>query len=221
MLDKMVALAVDQGFTLEGINKLDQLIAVMQASGDKHGEAMKTLERAEMHFSVNHIKDAAHVGEKAISLFAELGDTAMEEKTKKFVTSCYVALGQHAKAPYRSDALVALKNFIKAVEARDIGQVKMFEASLDKASSAIKESEINAALEALFEKDDSALKFMEELGWDVSNFKTPTYIYQYSHEGFYLGSIFGGMGFGPTFRGVHPYRKGKRSDEGGAVPCSI
>merc|ERR550532_1447913 len=52
----------------------------------------------------------------------------------------------------------------------------------------------------------------ETLGWESEKpagapVEGTTLVKGYPHKAFYLQTIFGGMGFGPQFRSVHPYKK--------------
>jgi tetratricopeptide (TPR) repeat protein len=213
MIEKVVQVASDQGQYSEALRTIEDMIKVCRNANDKLGEAQKTRQAAEMHMDLNHSQDALRVAKEAEDLFQSLGMAADVEDMRKLQSSIFVKKGQHSKAPHRSEALLALKQFVRAVEQREVDQVKLFEVELDKASSAIKDMEMSNTLESLFERDPSAVKFLEEHGWDLTSFKVPTKIYQYPHQGFYLTTIAGGMNFGPQFRGVHPYRKGKPSDD--------
>mmetsp|Transcript_61936 Transcript_61936/g.113234 ORF Transcript_61936/g.113234 Transcript_61936/m.113234 type:complete len:464 (-) Transcript_61936:122-1513(-) len=212
MLEMMVSTASSQGFSSESLTYYDQLIAALASSGDQMGEAMKTLECAEAYFGLKANQDAKAYAKKAAGLFKAMGEMELVDRANKLITDCCLLLGQINEAPYRSEGFLALKEFTKGVEMRDFAMTKEAEEKLDKALNVIKESDINMALENLFEKDPSAMKFVEELGWDVSSFRTPEKIYQYPHKSFYMNMILYGMNFGPQFRGVHPGRVGKRSD---------
>jgi tetratricopeptide (TPR) repeat protein len=213
MMEKVAQIASDLGEKIETIRTMEEMIKVCQKAGDKAGEAMRTLATAEKHAEMNHSQDGLRLAKEAEELFASLGDKASEEEAKKLQTTIFVKRGQHSKAPHRSEALLALKSFVRAVEQREIDQVRAFEADLDKAASAIKDTEMSAALESLFERDPEALQFLQKQGWDLDSFKAPTKIYQYPHKAFYLTMIAGGMNFGPQFRSVHPFRKDKPADK--------
>jgi tetratricopeptide (TPR) repeat protein len=221
MMEKVAQIAMEQGQKLEALTTMESIIKLCKDAGDKTGEAQKTLQTAEMHSDMNHTQDALRLAKDAEELFAALGDTVSLEEAKKLQTMIYVKRGQYAKAPHRSEALLALKSFIKAVEQRDEQEVKKFEAKLDRASAAIKDTEMSSALEALFQRDPTALQFLEKLGWDLEAFHKPVIVFQYPHKGFYLGTTMGGMGFGPQFRSVNPYRVGRQADELNMRACSV
>jgi len=213
LMEKVAQIASDLGEKVETLRTMEEMIKVCKNNGDKAGEAQRTLQTAEKHSEMSHAQDALRLAKEAEELFVALGDKDSEEEAKKLQTSIYVKRGQHTKAPHRSEALLALKSFVRAVEQRELDQIRAFEADLDRAASAIKDTEMSTALESLFERDPEALQFLEKQGWDLENFKSPTKIYQYPHKAFYLGTIAGGMNFGPQFRSVHPYRKDKPSDK--------
>jgi tetratricopeptide (TPR) repeat protein len=214
LMEKVAQIAVTLGQKTEALRTMEGIIKVCKDAGDKAGEAQKTLQTAEMHLDVNHSQDALRLAKEAEQLFAALGDKASEEEAKKLTTSIYVKRGQHSKAPHRAEALQSLKAFIRSVEQREFEEVKRFEADLDKASSAIKDTEMSAALESLFERDPSALQYLEQHGWDLESFKVPLRMRQFPHKAFYLSSIAGGMNFGPQFRSVNPWRKASQDGTG-------
>merc|ERR1719446_1163423 len=197
------------------------MIKVCINANDKKSEELKTFQAAEMHMEMNHSQDALRLAKGAEDLFQGLNMKSRAEDARKLVTKIYVNKGQHSKAPHRSEALLALKQFVRAVEQRETDQVKQFEVDLDKASSAIKDTEMSTALESLFERDPTAISFLEQQGWDLTSFKVRTKIYQFPHKAFYLTTIAGGMNFGPQFRSVNPYRKGKANDSEGLRACSV
>merc|ERR1712187_1008696 len=181
----------------------------------------KTLQMAEMHGGLNHAQDALRLAKEAQGLFSALTDKDGEEECKRLQTRILVKRNQHAIAPHRPEALVSLKNFIRAVEQRELEEVKKFEEAMDKASGAIKDNELTIALEALFERDPQAIAFLEDLGWDLTSFKVPTLCTQYPHKAFYLQTIAGGMNFGPQFRSVNPWKKGVLSDRKNCGAISV
>lgn len=219
MMEKVAQVATDQGQKMEALRTMEDMIKVCKNANDQLGEAQRTMQAAEAHAEMNHSQDALRLAKEAEQLFAALGKQSEVEASKKLQTSIFVKKGQHSKAPHRSEALLALKAFVRAVEGREVDHVKQFEIDLDKASSAIKDTEMTNALEALFERDPTALAFLEQQGWDLSSFKSPTIVYQYPHKAFYLTTIAGGMNFGPQFRSVNPYRKDKANEDGRA--CSV
>lgn len=219
MMEKVVQVASEQGQNLEALRAMEDMIKVCTNAGDKKNEAQKTFQAAEMHMEMNHSQDALRLAKNAEDLFQSLNMKSRAEDARKLVTKIYVKKGQHSKAPHRSEALLALKQFVRAVEQRETDQVKQFEVDLDKASSAIKDTEMSTALESLFERDPTAISFLEQQGWDLTSFKVPTKIYQFPHKAFYLTTVAGGMNFGPQFRSVNPYRKGKIGDDPRA--CSV
>lgn len=219
MMEKVVQVAVDQGLKIEALRTMEDMIQVCKSASDKTGEAHRTMQTAEMHMEMNHSQDALRLAKEAEEIYTGLNMTTQTEAAKKLQTQIFVKKGQHSKAPHRSEALLALKSFVRAVEQREVDQVKQFEVDLDKAASAIKDTEMSTALESLFERDPTALSFLEQQGWDLNSFKVPTKIFQYPHKAFYLTTIAGGMNFGPQFRSVNPYRKGKRTEDPRA--CSV
>lgn len=217
MMEKVALIASDLGEKEEALRTMEEMIKVCMNHGDKVGEAQRTLQIAEKHAAMNHSQDALRMAKEAEKLFACLGDTDAAEEAKQLQTSIHVQRGQHTKAPHRSKALLALKSFVRAVELRELDQMRAFEVELDSTASAIKDTEMSIALESLFERDPEALQFLEKQGWDLESFKSPTKLYHYPHKGFYLGTVAGGMNFGPQFRSVNPYRKGKPSEK----DCSV
>jgi len=212
LMEMIVEVATAQGRPLDACRFLEDMIKVCQAANNKLLEAQRTMRAAEVHSDMNHAQDSLRLAKRAQELFEGLGMNTQAEDAKKLQTSMHVRKGDHAKAPHRDNALKSMKSFIRAVEQREVAQVKQFEVDLDKFSTALKDTEMSNALESLFERDPAALGFLEQQGWDLESFKVPSKIYQYPHKALYLTSLAGGMGFGPQFRGVHPWRKGKASD---------
>jgi len=221
MMEKVAQVASEHGHKVEELLQMEEMINICIKAGDKLGEAQKTREAAHVHADMNHSQDALRLAKEAEKLFLSLGLADDAEAAKKLQTTVLVKKGQHNKAPHRSDALFALKSFIRAAELRDIEKIKTLENDLDKYSSAIKDTEMSSNLESLFERDPQALTFLEDQGWDLASFKKSSKVYQYPHKGFYLATIAGGMNFGPQFRGVHPYRKGTPAAEYDARVLSV
>lgn len=195
------------------IDEIEDNIQVCKAAGDKVGEARRTKEAAQMYFEMPAFQDSLRCAKAAEKLFVSLALSIDAEDMRMLQSSIYVKRGQHSMAPHRQQALSALKSFVRAVEERDHDNVKQFEIDMNKAVSVIKDAELSSALEALFERDPTALPFLEKQGWDCEAFKVPTKVYQYPHQATYLSFIAGGMNFGPQFRSVHAYRKDRPSDE--------
>merc|ERR1719247_1268401 len=192
---------------------MEAAIKVCKDAGDKAGEAQKTLQTAEMHSDLSNSQDALRIAKDAEGLFNALGDADNAEEARRLQTKICVKRGEYKQAPHRQEALSALKSFLRAVEQREMDQVKKYEIELDKASSAIQDTEMSTALKSLFERDKGAVAYLEKQGWDLSSFKDPTLMFQFPHKAFYLNTIAGGMGFGPQFRSVHPWKKGLLAEE--------
>lgn len=221
LLEKMSMSLLEQGFKVEAVGKMNDLVAVLESSGDKPGEATKTLKLAEMLLDMGLVKEAAKTGEKARLLFADLKEHDMEESTKAFVASCYKTLGDKEHSPYRSEGLLALKGLAKAIEERDVNLAMEFEALLNKASSAIDPEEVAKTLGALVEKDPEVVTFLKELGWNVDPYQSSEHVYYIGQRNFYVMIGLYGMGFGPQFRPNHPWRKGKASDATPPSTCLV
>lgn len=197
----------------EAIKKMEAEIDVLKQTGDKSGEATKRMQLAEKHMDLNHWEDAVRELHEALPILESLGQLDRVERSKELLTKLYATKGKTDKAPYRSEAVMALKSYVRAIEARDLDQIQSTQVDLDRTRQALKDSEFSNALESLFDRDPSALAFCEqEIGLDVSRFKVQQTIYHYPHNAFYLQMLMTGMGFGPQFRGVHPHRMGKRTD---------
>jgi tetratricopeptide (TPR) repeat protein len=208
LMERIAQIASDCGEKVQAVNTIEAIIKVYQDAGDKSGEAKQTLNMAEMHLTFGHLQDAIRTAKEAEELFNALEQKGAAEEARKIQTSVCVKQKQHTKAPHRSEALLALKNFIRAIENRDVSEVKKIEGSLDKAAGAIQDAEMTAALDSVFERDPNAIQFLENQGWDLESFKTPTLMFQVPHKSFYLQMCAGGMGFGPQFRSAHPWKKG-------------
>lgn len=213
MLEKVIQVATDQGEKLAAMRFIEEIVQVSRKAGDKGVEANRTKQAAQMYFEMNQTQDAVRMAKEAEALFKGLGLSVDVEDMRRLQSSIYIKRGQHNMAPHRDEALLALKSFVKAVEDRHHDNVKQFEVDMNKAATAIKDTEMSTALEALFDKDPTALAFLEKQGWDCTAFKVPTKIYQYAHNATYLTFIAGGMNFGPQFRPVHAYRKDRPCDE--------
>lgn len=228
MMEKVAQVAYELGEINGALAIMEDMIQVCQKSGDKLGEAHATKRAAEAHAESYHTRDALRFAKQAQELFEELDIADEIDEVKTLQTTIYVKRLQHNKAPNRKKALSTLRSFVKAVEARETDQVKQLEVDLDKVSSALKEDEMKDALEALFSRDEGALKYLEGLGWELSSFKNPTIIFQFPHKLFYL-TVNGGGGilFGPAYRAVNPYRvnfvetEATSMNAAGARSCSV
>jgi tetratricopeptide (TPR) repeat protein len=222
MMEKVAQVAADQGQKLQALRIMEDMIKHCKNAKDPVSEAQRTLRTAEMMMEMNHSQDALRLATEAEELFRAQAMSSQAEEAKKLRTQIFVSRDQHGKAPHRSEAVLALKSFVRAVEQRQEEQVKQFEAELDRVAAALKDAELSKALESLFERDPGALSFLEKQGlqgFDLDSFKAPTTVYQYPHNAFYLTSIASGMNFGPQFRSVHPYRVGKSSDANPKACC--
>jgi len=213
MLEKVVQVATDQGEKLAAMRFMEEIVQVSKNAGDKVAEAHRTKQAAQMYFEMNQSQDAVRMAKEAETLFKGLGLSVDVEDMRRLQSSIYIKRGQHNMAPHRDEALLAMKSFVKAVEDRDHDNVKQFEVDMNKAATAIKDTEMSSALEALFERDPTALAFLEKQGWDCDAFKVPTKIYQYAHKATYLTFLASGMNFGPQFRPLNAYRKDRPCDE--------
>mmetsp|Transcript_2915 Transcript_2915/g.3236 ORF Transcript_2915/g.3236 Transcript_2915/m.3236 type:complete len:508 (-) Transcript_2915:111-1634(-) len=210
LLDYASKVALDMGKTAEAIKLIEQNIEVLDSRGEKAGATRKVLQAAELYHKMGLKEDAIRLATQAVAQFQELGEPDKEAEAKAL---CEMAqTGKSNTVAVRSQAKLALKNFIHAVESRDISEVSKYEAEMSVFSGTIGEEEMENALNNLFLKDPEALKFMEELGWDCSQYKDVQKFFVWDHNIFYINTTLGGMGFGPQFRSVHPVRKGAAND---------
>jgi len=190
-----------------------EALSIYTALGDPQGQGTMLLTLAEMERSLGNKGEATKLAEQALKFFRQSGSKLDQEKALQTLSGIFVERGHPEKAPQRAEALKALNSFAKAVELRKGDEVKAIEGQLNRFGNVLQNDDISNVLQPLYAKDAEAQKYIEEtLDWESEEKVGATsegtvLIKGYPHKAFYLQTVFGGMGFGPQFRSVHPYKK--------------
>lgn len=211
LLEYASKVALDMGHTAEAIKLIEEHIELLDKRGEKQGKARKALQAAELYNKMGLQADATRLAERAVEEFQDLGEAEKEAEAKALLVAAET--GTSTTLATQSQAKIALKKFIRALESRDLSEAVACEAELSVYSGTIGQQVIDNALNNLFLQDPEALHFLETLSWDCSSYKDSQKIYVWDHQACYLNFIAGGMNFGPLFRIVHPHRKGLSSDK--------
>mmetsp|Transcript_102710 Transcript_102710/g.257501 ORF Transcript_102710/g.257501 Transcript_102710/m.257501 type:complete len:411 (-) Transcript_102710:147-1379(-) len=209
------------GEPVSAINAAKPALELRRMLGDKEGEGSMLHMIAEMRWANDEHAEATEVARQSLAVFTAAKCEWGKEKALATISSLLAQRGQVDKAPNRQEAVRALKDLAKALERKSADDIKSAEARLNKVRDLVTDHEIVENLSPILQKDPEAIKFLKDLGWNFGEVETleGTYFKQYSHEAFYLMTAIGGMGFGPQFRSVYPYRLGRKRDE--FYGCSI
>merc|ERR1711862_72521 len=161
----------------------------------------------------------------AKSIFVYIGSMWGIELVNAVLSDTYGSMGQPEKAPNRPVALAAMKDLVKAVQEKNVHAYNRAIAKYQTMRSMIPDSEFWELLAPAFEKDaECAIAFLQEQGFDFKakpqgqEADQSTQIKSYDHTLFYAQTrTFGGMGFGPQFRSVYPFRTGTPGVDGVAL----
>mmetsp|Transcript_60170 Transcript_60170/g.176568 ORF Transcript_60170/g.176568 Transcript_60170/m.176568 type:complete len:404 (-) Transcript_60170:35-1246(-) len=220
VLEMLMQAHAQLGEPHSAITAATQALEGYRGLGDKEGEACTLHLIAEMRRVLGEKKEAIAVAKQSQAAFKAAGLKWGEEKCLATISSCMAEVGRMEKAPNRQEALKALKEFVKGVESKDAAQVKSAEDRLSAMRDCVSDQEIFESLSLVVQKDGTAVDFLKEQGWDMGGGGGAvqgydgTYIKGFGHKAFYLQTLMTGMGFGPQFRGVNPYREGRH---GGAM----
>jgi len=203
-----------------------QALALYREMGDAVGAGWTLHTIAEMQRMEGSMGEATLTAQQALSLFKAAGSRQGSNRASETLNSLYAERGLPEKAPKRSEALRALKEFKQAVQDRNEDDARAAESRLNEVRNLVTDQEIANALQPLVQREETA-DFLESLGWDLGRSKaavpsgTGQTIYHYSKNAFYLGTLLSGMNFGPQFRAVHPHRLGSSMDPTECMPMSV
>lgn len=199
------------GEPLSAIKAAEQAVAVCRALGDKEGEAASLHTIAEMRKANSEYPLAAEAARQALAAFRAAKSAAGEAQALDFLSNLFAEQGKLALAPNRPEAIKVLRELAKSIDKRDKETFLSLQEKFNRLGNLVTEVEIADVLRPALAKD-GAMDFWKECGGDgggeVKGYEG-SYIKQFSHGGFYLHTAFTGMGFGPQFRAVHPYRYGR------------
>jgi len=228
VLEMLMQAHAQMGEPLSAISAATQALEGYRGLGDREGEACTLHLVAEMRRALGEKKEAIVVAKQSLAVFKAAGLKWGEEKALATISSCMTEIGRMEKAPNRQEALKALKELARGVEQKDAAQVKSAEDRLNKMKDCVSDQEIVESLALVVQKDATAVDFLKEQGWNMGGGSAEgvqgyngTYIKGFGHKAFYLQNLMTGMGFGPQFRGVHPYREGRGTDIGKMHALSV
>lgn len=175
---------------------------------------------AEMLRAKDDRQEATREAEKALALFKQERCVGGEEQVLDTLSTLLCERGQPEKAPKRSEALKALKELVRTIEKRDAANLKAAEEKVGALSQLLTENDYADVLHAYLHSNSDAVAFLEEQGWQFKReSRGAMYMKTYPHRAFYLHMVMTGMGFGPQFRGVNPYKVSYEA--GGIVPVAL
>jgi tetratricopeptide (TPR) repeat protein len=197
-------------------------LEIYESTGDKASQAAVLQTMAEM-YRINGSKEAATCAEKSLKIFKELGNKWGEDQALQTLSLILVATGKPEKAPKRTEALKCLKEMVRAIEVKSEEDLKKSQDLLEgKYAGLMIDKDYEDILHPVLARDPEAIAFLESLGWEFQREKTGTMkVKMYPQRAFYLQTIMGGMGFGPQFRSVNPYRVGNPTKPGDAIAISV
>jgi len=207
------------GEPVSAISAAKQALELRRSLGDKEGEGSVLHTIAEMRWALGEHAEATEVARQSLAAFKAAKCKWGEEKALATISSLLAERGQVDKAPNRHEAIRALKDLAKALEGKNEEEVKSAEQRLNKMRDLVTDHEIVENLSPILQKDPEALGLLKKLGWNFGDAEglDGSYFKQFSHQGFYLHTTITGMGFGPQFRSVHPWRHGKEQKDFMAV----
>lgn len=222
LLEMIASTHIMLGEPRGALSSAKQAVDLYTLLGDELGMANMYQTMAESQRSLGDMIDATKSAEKALGHFKAAGSKWGQEQALQTLSALLVTRGAPEKAPKKADVAKSLKELAKAVECRNADDVQAAEAKLNAMGNLVGDIEIQNSLVPLFQKDPGAMEFLEEQGWAFEKPKgKPTVITQYPHEAFYLQTAINGMGFGPQFRSVHPYRVGTPGVDPVCVALSV
>merc|ERR1712157_652657 len=108
-----------------------EALEIYKVLGDAMGQAEMYQIIAEMHSSLGEKPEATKMAEKALAQFKAAGSKWGEEQSLQTISALLVERGAADKAPKKGDARQALKDLVKAVESRNVEDVKSAEDKLN------------------------------------------------------------------------------------------
>eukprot|EP00405_Crypthecodinium_cohnii_P023734 CAMPEP_0206488746 /NCGR_PEP_ID=MMETSP0324_2-20121206/42648_1 /ASSEMBLY_ACC=CAM_ASM_000836 /TAXON_ID=2866 /ORGANISM="Crypthecodinium cohnii, Strain Seligo" /LENGTH=411 /DNA_ID=CAMNT_0053967933 /DNA_START=25 /DNA_END=1260 /DNA_ORIENTATION=- len=209
------------GEPLSAIGAAEKAVNLNRKAGQKDAEGSSLCLIAEMRWALGELPAATEAARQALAAYSAAGDADGEKKAKAIISSTLARRGQIDKAPNRKEAKQALRSLASAVEQRNVVAAKEAEEQLNTMRDLVTDREIVEALQPLLQKDESAVKFLKELGWDFGDgdhgVDSALRGKEIPHLAFYLGQLWSGMNFGPQFRSVHPWRKGQVNKDREAI----
>lgn len=211
---------------ISGMHYARQALQLYGALGDLAGQAWSLHTLAEMQRMEGQMGEATMTCQQSLAAFKMLGSRRGQERASALLSALFLERGLPEKAPDRNKAVRALRDFSEAVRGGNVEKAKAVEEKLNSLRNLVTDEEIAGILGPLFQREDSADFLEKELGWQLPNRdKLPReagdgdrprgdLIKSFAHKTFYLANIFGGMNFGPQFRGVNPWRKGNPAEDG-------
>lgn len=203
-----------------------QALQLHHQLGDRSGSGWALHTVAEMQRAQGQMKEAEVTVKEAQACFQAAGDRLGQEQALWTLSLLMAVQGNLEKAPGRKEVKQALRKFSRAIQDRKADEFKEAEDTLEKCKELLIEGELHEYLRPLVEGDEGSKGWLKEQGWDLDGPPegvpqwTGTKIQAYPHKAFYLNTIMTGMGFGPQFRSVHPFRKGDPLKEpNGALDC--
>jgi len=194
--------------------------------GDISGQGWALHTIAEMQRAQGQMQEATLTVQEAQVCFQAAGDRLGQEQALWTLSLLMAVQGNLEKAPGRKDVKQALRKFSRAIQDRKVEEFKEAEATLNKLQELIIDGELYEYLRPVVEADEGVKGWLKEQGLDLDGPSeavaqyTGTSIRQFPCKAFYLNMHMTGMGFGPQFRAVHPYRKGNPSTApGGVLDC--
>merc|ERR1719356_654911 len=121
---------------------------------------------AEMLRAQGEKTEATVAVQSAMKSFKTLGSKFGQEQAKETLSLLLVERGQPEKAPKRGEALRTLNAMVKAMEKRNVADLKDAEEKLNAMEGLITENDYADALEPLFARDAGVIDFLTEQGWE-------------------------------------------------------
>jgi len=210
-------------------------LEIYRELGDTSGEANMMYMTAVVQCSKGSFKEALKMAKDAMQIYSVLGSDSGKEKVNEVLSQIYFGLGEVEKAPNRGKAFQALRDLMRAVLDKDVEAYKKADTKLGKYMFLITEEEFWGGLMPAFSRDrEGSIEFMTAQGYNFEEGKkkeeetTPGAEKfsckdgrHFDHTLFYFQTrVFGGMGFGPQFRSVNPYRYGTPGVNGTAISAT-
>eukprot|EP00747_Dinoflagellata_sp_TGD_P165482 gnl/TRDRNA2_/TRDRNA2_186801_c0_seq1.p1 gnl/TRDRNA2_/TRDRNA2_186801_c0~~gnl/TRDRNA2_/TRDRNA2_186801_c0_seq1.p1 ORF type:complete len:594 (+),score=158.00 gnl/TRDRNA2_/TRDRNA2_186801_c0_seq1:47-1783(+) len=220
LLEPIIACLASHDEVPEALRIAQQARRLLKELPDRDSEAWMAYNCAELQHRLNQMDEAIKSASMAVKLFQETDNKSAEDHAKTLLTQLYVATGKANLAPHRPEAMAVFRELIIAAEGRDSDGLLKAEANLEKMGelyrgSLITQDDMDGMLKPLFNRDAGAASYIEGLlGWDLTPAKPKGNFFKQRHhlDFYYETNTIGGMGFGPQFRSVHPWRHGRLGD---------
>merc|ERR1712032_218946 len=194
--------------------------------GDDTALAYAMTQTANVQLQRGANDEAMKMAQSALDIFNAAGNKAGESEVNDVLTGIYIAQGNPGKAPNKGKAKNTLKELCKAVTDKDKAAFTKAYDKVAKYEAIISNEEFWSALQPAFVKDQEGTEeFMKDQGYKMSSGEVARTGdanslgrgRSFDHILFYANSrTGGGMGFGPQFRSVHPFRYGTPGVDGSA-----